>query len=84
MHHGRNRNMNRQQKRPFPSRSQRPPSSTPRLEPQDFHNARRNYDRYMALAQAELRAGDRIAAENYYQYAEHYLRMSSERGAKEF
>jgi hypothetical protein len=38
-------------------------------------------DRYMALAQAELQAGDRIAAENYYQHAEHYFRMSSDRGA---
>jgi uncharacterized protein DUF4167 len=36
---------------------------------------------YMALAQAELQAGDRIAAENYYQHAEHYFRMSSDRGA---
>jgi hypothetical protein len=33
------------------------------------HNARRNYDRYVALAQAELQAGDRVAAENYYQHA---------------
>ena len=81
MHHGRTRSMNRQQKRPFPGRSQRPPSSSPRQEPQGPHNARRSYDRYMALAQAELQAGDRIAAENYYQHAEHYFRMSSERGA---
>jgi hypothetical protein len=35
----------------------------PRPEPQGYHNARSNYDRYMALAQAELQAGDRIAAE---------------------
>ena len=48
---------------------------------QDSHNARRNYERYVALAQAELQAGDRVAAENYYQHAEHYLRMSSDRGA---
>src|SRR5262245_41944576 len=62
--------MNRHQKRPFAGRSQRPPPTTPRGEPQGFHNARRSYDRYMALAQAELQAGDRIAAENYYQHAE--------------
>jgi hypothetical protein len=49
--------------------------------PQDSHNARRNYERYVALAQAELQAGDRVAAENYYQHAEHYLRMSSDRAA---
>jgi len=36
----------------------------------------------MALAQAEALAGDRIAAENYYQHAEHYFRsMSSDSGA---
>jgi len=44
-------------------------------------SARRNYERYVALAQAELQAGDRVAAENYYQHAEHYFRMSSNRGA---
>jgi hypothetical protein len=81
MYHGRKRNMNRQQKRPFAGRLQRPPSSSPRGEPQGSPNARRSYDRYMALAQAELQAGDRIAAENYYQHAEHYFRMSSDRGA---
>jgi hypothetical protein len=41
------------------------------------HNARRNYDRYLALAQAELQAGDKVAAENYYQHAEHYFRSMS-------
>jgi len=81
MHRGQKRNMNRHQKRPFAGRSQRPPPTTPRGEPQGSHNARRSYDRYMALAQAELQAGDRIAAENYYQHAEHYFRMSSDRGA---
>jgi Domain of unknown function (DUF4167) len=80
MQHGRKTN-NRHQKRPFAGRSQQRPSSAPRLEPQGSHNARRNYNRYMALAQAELQAGDRIAAENYYQHAEHYFRMSSDRGA---
>src|SRR6516165_9121560 len=59
MQHGRKRNMNRQQNRHFAGRSQRPPPSTPRLEPQGSHNARRSYDRYMALAEAELQAGDR-------------------------
>ena len=81
MQHGRKTNMNRHQKRPFADRSQQRPSSAPRPEPQGFHNASRNYDRYVALAQAELQAGDRVAAENYYQHAEHYFRMSSDRGA---
>ena len=76
MQRGRKTNMNRHQKRPFAGRSQ-----TLRPELQGSHNARRNYDRYVALAQAELQAGDRVAAENYYQHAEHYFRMSSDRGA---
>jgi hypothetical protein len=45
-------------------------------------NARRNYDRYLALAQAEARNGDQIAAENYYQHAEHYLRSMHESDAR--
>src|SRR5262249_16209709 len=66
---GRKTNMNRHQKRPFAARSQQRPSNALRPEPQGSHNARRNYDRYVALAQAELQAGDRVAAENYYQHS---------------
>jgi len=40
-------------------------------------NAQKNYERYLALAQAEARAGNSIAAENYYQHAEHYFRSMS-------
>ena len=39
--------------------------------PQD---PRRNYERYLTLAHAEALNGDRIAAENYFQHAEHYFR----------
>jgi hypothetical protein len=45
-------------------------------------NARRNYDRYLALAQAEVRNGDQVAAENYYQHAEHYLRSMHDSDAR--
>jgi hypothetical protein len=41
-------------------------------------NAERNYERYLALARAEALRGDRIAAENYFQHAEHYLRSMAE------
>jgi hypothetical protein len=85
MHNGRKARMNTYQQKPAGSpagRSQRWATSAPRPEPRGSHNARRNYDRYLALAQAELQAGDRVAAENYYQHAEHYFRlMSSDRGA---
>ena len=53
----------------------------PAQELQGSHNAQRNYERYLAFAQAEAQSGDIVAAENYYQYAEHYFRsMSSDRG----
>ncbi|MDR3484513.1 MAG: DUF4167 domain-containing protein [Bradyrhizobium sp.] len=44
--------------------------------PQD---PRMKYEHYLALAGAETQAGDLIAAENYYQHAEHYLRSMRER-----
>ena len=81
MQHGRKRSINQHQKRPFSGRPQQRPSSALRPELQGSDNARRNYDRYVALAQAEVQAGDRVAAENYYQHAEHYFRMFSNRGA---
>lgn len=37
-------------------------------------DARSNYERYLSLARAEVLTGDRIAAENYFQHAEHYFR----------
>ena len=40
-------------------------------------SAQRNYERYLALAQAQAQSGDVIGAENYYQHAEHYFRSMS-------
>ena len=40
-------------------------------------NARRAYERYLALAGAEAQIGNTVGAENYYQYAEHYFRSMS-------
>ena len=55
-------------------------SNTPRDKPNGSQNAQRNYERYLALAEAQVRAGDIVGAENYYQHAEHYFRsMSSDR-----
>jgi hypothetical protein len=86
MQNGRKTHMNRRQQKPAGSpanRSQRWATSAARPELWGSHNARRNYDRYLALAQAELQAGDRVAAENYYQHAEHYFRLiSSDGGAR--
>jgi hypothetical protein len=44
-------------------------------------NAQRNYERYVALANAAGLKGDQIAAENYFQHAEHYLRSMHENSA---
>ena len=45
-------------------------------------NAPRNYERYLALARAEAQNGNTVAAENYYQHAEHYFRTMSSNRAK--
>lgn len=38
-------------------------------------NARRQYERYVALAQAAILSGDAVEAQNYYQHAEHFFRV---------
>lgn len=38
-------------------------------------NARQVYEKYLTLARDASSAGDRIAAEAYYQHAEHYFRI---------
>jgi hypothetical protein len=85
MQNGRKTNMNRRQPRPaapFAGHSKRWSSNAPHPEQKGSHNAQRNYERYLALAQAEAQSGNTVGAENYYQYAEHYFRsMSSDRGA---
>jgi Domain of unknown function (DUF4167) len=50
----------------------------PRSQARNAQNAQRSYERYLALARAEALAGDRIAAENYFQHAEHYFRSMAE------
>ena len=77
MHNGRKTNMNTRQPRPaasFAGRSKRWSSNAARPEQNGAHNARRNYERYLALARDEAQIGNTVGAENYYQYAEHYFR----------
>ena len=38
-------------------------------------NAYQVFERYVALAREAAASGDRIAAENFYQHAEHYFRI---------
>ena len=44
-------------------------------------NAFQLYQRYLTLAQEAARNNDGIAAENYYQHAEHYFRVNNENRA---
>ena len=77
--------MSARQPRPavsFATRSKRWASSAARPEPQSAQNAQRNYERYLALARAEAQSGNTVAAENYYQHAEHYFRTMSSNRAK--
>ena len=43
-------------------------------------NAFQILEKYVALARDAQASGDRIAAENYYQHAEHYYRLINESG----
>ncbi len=43
-------------------------------------NAYQVFERYIAMAREASSAGDRIAAENFYQHAEHYFRMMNADG----
>jgi len=43
-------------------------------------NAYQVFERYVALAREAAASGDRIAAENLYQHAEHYFRVMNAAG----
>jgi hypothetical protein len=60
--------------RPFAARPKRWIPRTSRPEPKGFQNLQRSYEQYLALARAEAQNGNAVAAENYYQHAEHYFR----------
>jgi hypothetical protein len=71
-------------RRPAPSVGHRPQRwvSGAGPAPTSSPDAQRNYDRYLALARAEAQSGNTVAAENYYQHAEHYFRLMSSERAK--
>ena len=64
----------KRQFRPGASRFNRRISTSSRPEPRGFQNMKQSYERYLALARAESQNGNTVAAENYYQHAEHYFR----------
>jgi hypothetical protein len=61
----------------FDGRAKRWNSDRTRERPNGLQNAQRSYQRYVELAETEIRAGDIVAAKNYYQHAEHYFRSMS-------
>lgn len=46
------------------------------------HNASRLIEKYSDLAREALSSGDKILSENYFQHAEHFVRIREERDAQ--
>lgn len=67
-------------------RPNRKQHGSPRAHTYDSHgpdvrirgNAPQIYDKYVTLARDAAASGDRIAAEGYYQFAEHYFRIMND------
>jgi hypothetical protein len=75
---GRQRGRNGGGKPNKPQRNQTFDSSGPEVRVRG--NAHQIFEKYQVLAREASAAGDRIAAESYYQHAEHYLRMINAMG----
>ena len=61
-----------------PQRTQTFDSNAPNVKIRG--NAYQVFERYIALAREAATSGDRIAAENLYQHAEHYFRIMNANG----
>jgi len=46
------------------------------------HNAPKLIEKYSNLAREALSSGDKILSENYFQHAEHFIRVLEERGVQ--
>lgn len=76
---GRNNNGNHPNNRPrLPYRVQTFDSNGPNVKIRG--NAYQVFEKYVALAREAASSGDRIAAENFYQHAEHYFRIMNADG----
>ena len=69
-HNGNNPYRNRQQ---MPDRNQILDSNGPNVKIRG--SSQQIFERYVALAREASTSGDRVAAENLYQHAEHYFRV---------
>ena len=61
----------------FPQNNQTFDSNGPNIKIRG--SAYQIFERYLALAREATASGDRIAAENFYQHAEHYFRINNAR-----
>ena len=52
-----------------------------RIPGKNNHNAPRLIEKYNDLAREALSSGDKILSENYYQHADHFLRVSLEQSS---
>lgn len=76
---GRNNGNNPHHNRPrMPHRIQTFDSNGPNVKIRG--NAYQVFERYVALAREATASGDRIAAENFFQHAEHYFRVMNANG----
>jgi hypothetical protein len=76
---GRNNGNNPHHNRPrLPHRSQTFDSNGPNVKIRG--NAYQVFERYVSLAREAAASGDRVAAENLYQHAEHYFRVMNANG----
>jgi|SRR5215213_2487281 Domain of unknown function (DUF4167) len=67
-------NSNQPQQQRTPQRNQTFDSNGPNLRVRG--SAHQIFERYIALAREAAIGGDRIAAENFYQHADHYFRLT--------
>jgi Domain of unknown function (DUF4167) len=76
---GRNNGNNPHHNRPrMPHRIQTFDSNGPNVKIRG--NAYQVFERYLSLAREAAASGDRVAAENLYQHAEHYFRVMNANG----
>ncbi len=66
--------MKRSKHRSTPGKSKSGYGSNSDFKPKSA-NVKQNLDKYLGLAREAVATGDRIAAEGFYQHAEHYLRL---------
>ena len=80
MNEGRNANKpQRRWSRPSPPNHRNNPGpGGSRRHDHTSANAQKSYHSYLALAREAASRGDTIAAENFYQHAEHFLRVLKE------